>query len=179
MSAVTLAEVKAHLNITVTTQDVELQATIDAAEAAISRLVGPLVATTTTSRVRGCRSALLLPTTPLISLTSVTPIDGAALTLSDLYGSPSGVVTYSAGTGSFPSPWYTVVYSAGRATLPADLGQAVKELVRHFWATQRGGSTRPGSTPPDGLSNTLVGAAYSLPIRVEQLLVPHMTPGFA
>jgi hypothetical protein len=72
-----------------------------------------------------------------------------------------------------------VVYLAGRSTVPDDLLFAVKELVRHLWTTQRGGATRPGSQQSDAMSNTLPGAAYVFPFRVEQLLAPHEQPGFA
>jgi hypothetical protein len=67
----------------------------------------------------------------------------------------------------------------GYVALPADLVLAAKEMVRHLWLTQRGsGVQRPGSRPSDTLSNTLPGAAYTLPFRVEQLLAPYIRAGF-
>jgi hypothetical protein len=101
--------------------------------------------------------------------------------LSDLYlDTTSGVVSYAfAGMWFYPG-WYDVVYQAGRATVPADLLQALKELVRHVWTTQRGsGVQRPGAMSSEALSITLPGAAYTLPIRVEQLLIPYQRFGFA
>ena len=175
MSTLTLTEAKQHLNITVTTYDAELQTFIDSAEAAIAKRCGPLAATSTTVRVRGGCS-LSLPVTPTISLTSVTPVLGSALTLADLHLEPSGEVTYNTGA-VFPAPWYDVVYSAGRSSVPADLLAAVKELLRHLWTTQRGGSARPGGPVSDALSNTIPGSAYTFPIRVEQLIAPHAQVG--
>lgn len=174
MSVVDLASTKRHLTITATTHDAELQSFIDTAEAAIGERVGPLAATTQTARVRGGGRMLVLPKSPAISLTSVTPADDAtALTLGDLYlDKDAGLVTYEDG-GSFPARHYTVVYEAGRAALPADLRTAVLELVRHLWDTQRGPTRRPGSTASDAASNTIPGAAYMFPFRVEQLLAPH------
>jgi hypothetical protein len=72
-----------------------------------------------------------------------------------------------------------VVYSAGRASCPADLLLAVRELVRHIWETQRGGTRRPGSSASSETANTIAGAAYLFPFRVEQLLAPYIQPGFA
>lgn len=179
MSTVPLADVKRHLNSTTAVNDGELQGFIDGAEAAITQHVGPLASTATTARVRGGTSALVLPTAPAVSLTSVTPADSSALTLSDLYlDTAAAVVTYNSGA-SFTARYYDVVYQAGRATCPTDLQLAVKELVRHLWETQRGPTRRPGSTVSDAAANTLPGAAYVFPFRVEQLLAPHLQPGFA
>lgn len=174
MSVLTLALAKTHLNITVSTYDTELQTVIDAAEAAIAKVVGPLSSTSYTRRVRGGSCELVLPVSPVISLTSVTPVNGTALTLGDLYlESETGIVRWSLSDRAFSYAWYTVVFAAGRSSLPDDLLMAVKELVRHIWTTQRGGTTRPGSRPSADLSNTLPGAAHTFPIRVTQLLAPH------
>jgi hypothetical protein len=114
-----------------------------------------------------------------VSLTSVTPYNGTALTLSDLYlDTASAVVTYNSGAG-FSANYYDVVYQAGRTTCPDDLLMAVLELVRHLWLTRRGPTRRPGSDPSEGTSNTVPGAAYLLPFRVSELVAPHLQPGFA
>lgn len=180
MSVVALTEVKTHLNLTVTTHDAEVQSFIDSAEAAIGERVGPLASATRTVRVRGESRTLVLPVAPAVSLTSVTPADSStALTLSDLYlDAAAGLVRYESGA-TFGARHYDVVYEAGRATCPADLKLAVKELVRHLWTTQRGVAARPFSRESEGPSNTLPGAAYVFPFRVEQLLAPHEQPGFA
>lgn len=179
MSVLTLADAKTHLNITVTTWDTELQVVIDAAEAAIARRVGPLEATPVTNRVRGGGVSLLLTTLPVVSLTSVTSVDGDALDVDDLYVSPGGVVEYASATTCFPAATYSVAYFAGRATTPDDLLFAVKELVRHLWTPQRGNGSRPGAQPSTELSNTLPGSAFVFPFRVEQLLTPYVQAGFA
>jgi hypothetical protein len=178
VSVLTLPLAKSHLNITVATHDVELQDAINSAEAAIAQKCGPLEAVATTSRVRGGYSQLVLPVTPAISLTSVTPVGGTALTVGDLMVTEGGVVEYTQG-GTFGDRWYDVVYQAGRSSVPDDLLLAVKELVRHLWETQRGPSRRPGSTASSETSNTIPGAAYIFPFRVAQLIAPHEQPGFA
>lgn len=184
MSALDLTDAKQHLNITTETDDAELQATIDAAEAAIAAIVGPIEPREVIETVYASGD-LVLSTTPVIEVTSVTPTGATA---SDLTGirtdAFAGVVTPSRPTrSSAGSPWplnseLTVVYTAGRDVVPADLMQAIKEMVRHLWATQRGPTRRPGSAD-NSLSNTIPGAAYTLPIRVTQLLQPHSLPGFA
>lgn len=169
MSALLLADAKTHLNITVNTYDTELQGFIDAAEAVIGNIVGPLVLTGVSARVRASGGSLILPVAPAASVTSITDSGSTALVLADLViDLDAGIVTYANGA-FFADGWYTVEYSAGRSSMPADLLLAVKELVRHMWTTQRGATTRPGSAPPESMP----GAAYALPMRVEQLIAPH------
>lgn len=158
MSVVTLAEAKAHLNITVSTYDTELQDFLNRAEAALGQRIGPLASVAKTERVRGWCSVLRLSFTPVISLTSVTSIEGNTIPTSQLTTPPGGRVEY-AQYGYFPSRWYDVVYQAGRASLSDDLKLTVLELVRRLWTTQRGGSRRPGSEEPppgDGLMSAWV-----------------------
>jgi hypothetical protein len=176
---------KRYLNIT-TDQDDELQGFVDAAVAAIEALVGPLEVTsdlTAVLRPDPCGyDGLILPVLPVDSLISVTPYAGSALDLAGFQvDKNAGLVTWAVGSAQrFSAQGYTVVYRAGRNPVPADLKLAVSEMVRHLWRTQRGsGVTRPGSAQSDNLSSTLPGAAYALPIRVEQLLTPYMFPGFA
>lgn len=181
MSAVTLDEVKAHLNLSTGTgpMDTELGAFLDRAEAAIVARCGPLVSESVTERVRGSRRALSVSTTPVLSVTSVTPVAGSALTVADLVvDGEAGVIEMLSGS-SFGSSWYDVVFAAGHGAnaqaVPADLRLALLELVRHLWATQRGGGTaRIGSPPSDSSANTVPGAAYLFPFRVEQLLAPYV-----
>jgi uncharacterized phiE125 gp8 family phage protein len=176
-TSVTLYEVKAHLNITNQTSDAELYAFIDAAEAAIEKRTGPIVARAVTARVSG---AMTLPVYPAISLTSVTPYASTALDVSTLYVSPAGVVDYLSGGGSFPARDYTITYLAGWATtaadVPADLRLAVLEMVRVLWSTtQRGSTARPGSAPPPDAA-PFAGPGMD---RVEQLIAPYEMHGFA
>lgn len=179
MAVVTVAEAKAHLNITSTAHDAELATIIPAAESVIAQRVGPLEPTTVTSSVAGHSGTLILPTSPVISLTTVTPVGGTALTVADLtLDGTAGLVTYTSGA-AFGARRYTVVYSAGRAAgaLPADLRFAVLELVRHLWQSQRGPGNRPGSSAIETASAP--GAAYLLPYRVEALIAPHQQIGVA
>src|SRR5690349_881872 len=110
MSVLSLAEAKAYATITESTDDAEVQALIDSAEAILTQRVGPLESTTITRRLDGGNWALVLPITPVISLTSITPSTGSALNLSDLYVDiRTGIVSYNV-PRSFAAIYYTVVY---------------------------------------------------------------------
>jgi hypothetical protein len=173
VSVLTLDEAKAHLNIQGTTDDAELQTVIDAAEARLSQEVGPLAATEVSRRISGGGWELVLPVTPAMSLVSITPWAGSALTLADLYlDTVTGLVTFNNPT-LFAATYYDVVYDAGRLTCPDDLLFAIKELVRHLWETQRG----TPMTPDDTFDTPSVG--YALPNRVMELIAPHRQSAFA
>lgn len=176
MSALTLADAKTYLNISAATYDVELQTFIDAAEAAIAQRVGPLTTTSVTKRVPGWGWALHLPIYPAVSLTSVTPVAGSALTLGDLHLEPDiGNVSYNGGS-FFSSSAYDVVYTVGRSPVPVDLLMAVKELLRHLWTTQRGVS-RPGPGPA---ADPPSPSGFLMPYRVLELIAPYqLLPGLA
>jgi len=167
MSVVTVTEAKTHLNITVSTYDVELQDFLNRAEAALAKRIGPLSAVSKTERVRGWRCVLRLSHTPVISLTSVTSIEGTTVATSQLTTMPGGRVEFSQG-GYFASRFYDVAYQSGWASMEDDIKLVVLELMRLLWTTQRGGRGRPGSEAPvasvgDGL----------LSMWVDQLTVPY------
>jgi hypothetical protein len=174
MVDIVIPDVRNHLNITDGKYDDELANFLNAAVAAISQVVGPLEPTTVTRSVPG-GWRLILPDAPVVSVTSVTPV-GTGLTALDLadldFNLGAGLVDYGSGS-AFPYSRYTVVYVAGRTTLPADLRLAVLELVRHYWVTQRGATSMPGSPVGDSYGNTVPGAAYAMPFRVSELLAPH------
>lgn len=177
MSTLTLAEAKSHLNITVATYDTELQDTIDEAESLIAGRCGPLTSTTTTERVSGGGCGLVVRETPIVSLTSVTPVNGTAydVTLMSVDKS-AGVIEWTSGT-RFATGRYDVVYQSGRSSVPDGLLRGVKELVRHLWETQRGPTRRPGAPGGDSASNTLPGAAFIWPFRVEQAIAKYVQVG--
>ena len=180
MSVLSLPEAKTHLNITGSQDDAELAQTIDEAQAAIEGRIGPLESVTKTYRVyTHGESSIALPSAPVVSVTSITPIGGTPLSLTDVYvNTVAGTITYGFGM-RFWSWGYDIVYQAGRATVPDDLLRAVKEMTKHLWETQRGGTVRPTRGGGESSSNTLPGAAYAFPYRVEQLIQPYMQSGFA
>lgn len=198
MGFLDLTKVKRHLNVTSPGLNDEVQAMMDAAEAVITRIVGPVTVTAQDEYHDGGGQIIRLLCAPVTAVTLVSesygsyirtlteqPLDGSSF---DAYGYTidlaEGVLTrrVSGAAGVFPSGRRNVhvTYSAGWATPPADLLMAGQELTRHLWSTQRGsGVQRPGSKASEQMSNTLPGATYALPIRVEQLLRPYASIGIA
>jgi hypothetical protein len=169
MSALTLQQARDHLNISNAVSDVEIQATIDAAEAILAQSVGPLsTLAARTDRLPG-GTKLVLPIAPVISVTSVTSPDGSlAVDLTTVTKNlPAGVLYFTDNATWFTSSVYDVTYVPGRATLPGDLLLAVKEMVRHLWMTQRGsGASRSGG-------GDMQAPGYLMPYRVQELLEPY------
>src|SRR4029453_14104793 len=121
MSTLTLAEAKVALNTAPDADEAKIQTTVDAAEAALAVRVGPLASVAVTARVAGGGAMLSPLVTPIVSITSVTPVGGTALTVGNLtITQDRKQIVYTAG-GWFGSRWYDVVYQAGRTTVPADL----------------------------------------------------------
>lgn len=169
MSALSLDRAKRHLNITTTTSDVELQDTINAAEALLGRWVGPLTTQApATVRLVGGVDTLVLPVAPIQSVSAVVGVDSAVVNVADLaLDQSAGMLRYADMVTRFGAIAYDVTYVAGWATVPEDLLYAIQEEVRHLWATQRGGGVRPGA-PVDQQT-----PGYLLPYRVQELIEPY------
>ncbi|HZC51762.1 MAG TPA: head-tail connector protein [Mycobacterium sp.] len=180
MSVLSRSAAKDHLNLQGSSDDAELQLFIEAAEAGVARRVGPLTAGAVTERVRGCCRVLQLGTTPVISLTSISPavgLGGAPVSLSSLFVTPGGQVESTIGI-TFWLAFYDVVYQAGRSVVDPDLLHGIKETVRHLWETQRPAGARRPTVGPGGelLSSDrqeLIGAAYSFTTRAKEMFGPH------
>jgi hypothetical protein len=167
VAVLTLGELKRHLGAKASDDEADLTALIDAAEAAVAQRCGPLVSTSTTKRVRGGGRALVLPVTPVVSVTSVTGKSGSLVDAGSYFvWGDSGVVTATAG---FAEEFYDVVYAAGRATCPADLLLGVKEMARYMWLSRRG--------PAAGIAGS--DTAVSALRRAEEFMAPYTRPGFA
>jgi hypothetical protein len=173
VSVLGLDEVKRHLNLTRDVNDAELQDFIDSCEAAVSEKTGPLTSVATTERVSGGGCGLVLRATPVVSLTSVTPVNGSAysLTLLDVDKS-AGVIEWLSGA-RFQVGKYDVVFQAGRATVPDDLKLAIKDLIRDNWThSQRGPKSRQGAG-----EEPMPYTAVAFSPAVMQKLNPHIQIG--
>ena len=174
MSVLSLPLAKTHLNITREVNDSELQAIIDGAEAIIANYVGPLaVGGSSTVRVTGATRTLILPTSPIGAVTAIATPTGTTVDLTTVtVNQAAGLVYFNDDISAFCNDVYDVTFTSGWATVPADLMLAIKEMVRHLWATQRGGGTRANSpSQPDA------APGYLLPYRVEQLVEPYRRIG--
>jgi hypothetical protein len=183
VSALSLPDAKSHLNITKPDFDTELQAAIDSAEGIIADICGPLAPTSVTDRIRVSGAySFTLRTTPVISLTSATSIYGSSTAdISQLFVSPSGVVTWRDGISRFYWGEYDVVYTAGRAAPPPALLFAVKEVLRNLWEPQRGLRAGVAAGPlPTSRDAMILGPDVLIPSRARTAMEPYVQEfGFA
>lgn len=176
--AVSLADVKAHLNITTSTQDAELIGFIETAQETIEGEVGAIAQRTVTEYVPGGADRLWLAETPILSVTSVTEYGSTLGASYYRLDAESGAIERYAATGLNPTyqRWATgdvvVTYVVGRNPVPSSLEWAIKELTAHLWRStqaQRGGRARgDGETPG-------AGAGYALPNRVREVIERYCT----
>jgi len=174
VSVLGLDEVKAHLNITTSTQDAELQDFIDACESQVAEKTGPLTSVATTERVSGGGTGLVVRTTPIVSLTSVTPVNGSAYSLTLLNVDKSaGVVEWLSGA-RFQPGWYDVVFQAGRSSTPTGLKLAIKDLIRDNWVHSQRGARSQRATADEAPSPW---ASVTFSTAVMQKLNPYIQIG--
>lgn len=141
-----------------------------AATAVIERHRGEVVTPrSVTEFVDGCGRSLILPHAPVISLTSVTRLDGTVIDTAGLVVTKpnAGIVQYRSGG------WFTglheVTYTAGRTVIPSNYTRAALIIIEHLWQTER-----PFATDMDGAyedSMTVVrGMGFAVPNRAIELL---------
>ena len=184
-SLVSLAEIKTHLGITSTTNDEELRGfAVDATAAVESYTYRHWVkgAGQTVLISGGTGPAILLP----IDTASVTTVVEQGVTLTsgtDYVFDPKGSVLQRIWSPFYGRYWYpgtlniSVTYVTGGATVPSDVRRGALELIRHLWETQRGGQTP--ILGAGGVTEWDPRSAYSMPMRVKELLDPHVLSGFA
>lgn len=173
LGIVSLADVKAHLNITSTTNDEELRRFIDAATDFIESRIGPVVRRSITATVFP-QSGLLFLTPPVVSLTTMTYAYGysGSVDVTGVYlDGYAGVVRPAYGT-TFAYP-VTVTYVGGRAIVPALIQQAALDYVKWSWETQRGSTPLP---LPGGVNDFEVATPATVPYRILQALEPYVSP---
>lgn len=177
MALLNLAEAKAQLNITGDTDDLELQAYIDALPAVIERIVGPVENRTVTEMIDGYGTRLALSQVPAVSLTSLTPVltGGLAIDAGDVVlDGESGILRRRDGAAFRGGPW-TAVYVAGRGEVSPTINLASRMLLQHLWRTQLA-QARGGLAGGGGDFEPIPGLAYAVPNRVLELLEAYKQP---
>jgi hypothetical protein len=153
VSVLSDAEAKRYLQVSGTwdaDRTAELSPTIAAAEKWVAGKCGPLEPTTIEERLSGGTDTLTLSTTPVLTVTSVTPVlstgPGTVLTAGAVWARlSSGLIQLPSG-GTFSAREYDVEYVAGYPQTPPDLLQAVKAYLLYLWLiAQRGTNTRAPS----------------------------------
>lgn len=169
MSAVPLAKLKQHVNITNDRDDAELQDTLDAAEAWVAGYIGSSfgIAQRTLTAHQSGRN-LVLPAVRLGSVVSVTDPDGQPLELG-----PSVEVNLLSGIVRPPyrrsGPW--TVEATFPESIDADLQLAVCIIAKHLWETQRVAGQPEGGRPGfSGAAQTAPSPGYAIPNRARTLL---------
>ncbi|MFD6684175.1 head-tail connector protein [Micromonospora parva] len=182
MALLTLAEAKAQLNISTSTNDVELEAYIAGVTTAIEAHVGPVdprpVQETYETPSCGAR-AVVLRQTPVQSLTSVTPVlsGGVAYNVTGLtVDATTGTVRRLDGGRFYGLLLFS--YMAGRSEVAATLNLAGRLMLQHLWRTQRGSARGPVIAGGDDydVNEPVGGWGYAIPNRVLELLAPYKLP---
>ena len=176
LGLVGLADIKAHLNITGTTSDEELRnvllAATTAAEDYLRRPLRRLALTETFYSRNGNGRGLVLSRTDLSQITEIVE-DATTLDPDDYDADLNAGVVWRKDCSEWCYP-SSVEYVTAGIDSPA-LRQAVLELTRHLWETQRG--TMPMMPRGvDGMDMFNPAAGYSLPRRVTELLAPYRMP---
>jgi hypothetical protein len=176
-----LQDAKDMLNIpqAITTYDAEIASWVATIGTSLEGMTGgPLVNRTITSEraeMTAGQTVIAVRQRPLVSVTSVTSVSGAAVSI-------SGGLDIDPNAGTFrrkdgwpfygPFPWLpqvNVTYVAGWGTsVPAAFNAAARIILDNLWQTQHGPSVRPSmggqemTTPP--------GFGFAIPNRAAQLL---------
>lgn len=172
VALVSLADVKQHLNIDGTDDDEELRrfvsAAADAIEGHLARDTTRKARTDTYRIIRGNGVALVLSRPDIHAIASVTARGVTLTDTTDYLADERTGVLYRVGN-VWEAP-VVVTWTTGAVDTPA-IRQAMLEMVRHLWQTQRGtmaGLPRSAELYPSG-------AGYSLPNRVLELLARDRT----
>ena len=174
-----LADGKAHLNITGTGSDDELREYLEAVTAVVESYIGPVVRRTHTRRVTGGRCRILLPHTQILEVTAFTLVrDGSSpVTLSDLSINTQAGVISRKDEGVFPSGDLDVTYKVGRSYVEPNWTLAAEIILKPNWESQLGNLP---SIQGDDRGYVVTGSGYLVPYRALALLKPdEIQIGFA
>lgn len=178
MPLLTLEEAKAQTNTRSPASDAEIGMYIAAITSVIEGYVGVVEQREVTETVNGQGAAVVLLSTPVVTVASLTPIQpgGTAVDVARLHvDGPSGVVAYTDRSQFSGGPW-TAVYTAGRPEAPPTIRLAALLLFQHLWRT-RNGPARGGTNPDDyNVTEPIPGFGYAVPNRVLELLEPFKLP---
>lgn len=154
---VSIADVKARLNKTLTVDDLELSQMIDAALAEYGEWVGPVG--TKTLRYDGGGVRLILPVN-VSAVTAVTYTDGTAVDVADLeFDAETGLLGWGYNTAGAFTYGARNVEVTMTVALPAHHREAIiADVAGYFAATQRGGGSQSRRFPGEGYAE-----AYEAP----------------
>lgn len=167
-----MEEFKQHLNRTDIADDLELRTHLTAATDWVEDTIGGPVAPTTYTETHCDVAGSIVPRKrPLISVTSITPYLGTALT-SDAYRADTdlGVIFLRWSTAGE----YTLIYRAGLMAIQERVKLAGLIVAAHLWETQNGFAGRRNAD-----DFTQAGLGFAIPRRAVQLLERSVVGGIA
>jgi hypothetical protein len=191
IGAVSLSEVKTHLNISSsdTSLDEELRLFMDAATDLAEGYLGIIIGqrTFTSELYDGGNEFLRIRNPKVLSIASVYEND-QLLNSAQYVVDPTGQRLYRIGSGTLYATnsygyWTAgmnnvkVTYTAGFTNPPAAIRQGLLEIIRHLWQTQRGAMNVMGRNQTG--DEFYPASTYSLPRRAMELLDPASLPGLA
>lgn len=166
---VSLADAKAVLNITGTSDDEELRRFLDRAHGLAERAAGVTLAPRTRTEYHaGGRASLRLRWPPVRTVTTVT-VAGTAWTAGAyqlLRDGDACTLIPASGTFGGDDDQVTVEYAAGWTAPPPEATALVDAMLAHLWATQRG--SMGGRSPLSEPTEAAPGAAWLFPYRVRE-----------
>jgi len=177
---VSLADVRAHLNMTATgitgrANDDELRRFIDVATDFIESRIGPVVRRTIGPITVYPQGGLFFLTPPVISVTTMTYANGytGSYDVAGVYLDGSAGIIRPAYTSTFAYP-VSVTYVGGRAIVPALIQQAALDYIKWMWESQRGSSLLPIAGGEFEVTTPMMP-----PHKIELALQPYMTVAIA
>jgi hypothetical protein len=172
---ISLEDAKNHLDKSSTVDDDELEEMISVATEIVESKVGPVLVRQVVER-HDVGQSLWLQEYPVVEVVSIAPW------LEFGIGYAVGLTRLEAETGRlerldgypFTGGPFMVTYRAGRPVVSKAITHGAREVIRHLWETQRGGTTFVGPGPDPGEDEMFVvsGREYTVPRRVLELLAP-------
>lgn len=179
---VSLAETKAHLNITNDGDDAELRGFIEAVTSIITFYVGALFPQEYVETYPANGPTIPLRHYPVSEVASIEPVGsgGSSIDSADVDVDELGVLRRA--SGRWLRGQYRITYTAGFTLVPANYTRAALIIIQHMWDTQRPRNTRQPSVPRSEDFSTMQdqsGRFYSVPRRAVELLQGSMQGGVA
>ena len=179
-SLISLADAKAHLNITTTTQDDELREFLEAATRVVESYVGPIVTRTYKRRINmRYRRYIHLPHKQVTAITALVLVaDGSTpIAISDLtVDSTTGIVSFKTPGGIFPYNDMDITYTVGRSYVEPNWTLAAKMIIAHNWQSQLGNLP---SVQGNDSGDAVTGSGYLVPYQAIGLLDADAVGDFA
>jgi hypothetical protein len=176
---VSMRDAKEHLNIPLdrTDDDRELLGFLVAVTAVVENHIGAVLRAEQTTTFDGGLDSIVLPVTPILSVTSVTESGTAVDASGYSLDAASGVMRRL--SGGRPIGWragignVVVDYVVGRTSVAANVSRAALIILKHMWETQRNaGGGRPGlaSEVSDPATYVVNPSSFAIPYRALELL---------